>query len=71
MAVRYGRWMPDKRLAAQYADEVVSARQSGDVNRERHAFANLAAVCRELGASVDTLLADADYRASAQVPPHH
>jgi hypothetical protein len=63
--------MPDKRLAAQYADQVIRARQSGDVITERRAFAKLAAACRELGASVDTVLADADYRARAQIPPHH
>ncbi len=50
--------MLDKRLAAQYAEHVVRARQSGDVNSERRAFASLAAPCREMGAPVDTLLAD-------------
>ena len=69
--VRYGCRVPEKRLAAQYADQVVSARQSGDVSTERRAFANLAAACRESGASVDTVLADAEYRSRAQVPPHH
>jgi hypothetical protein len=63
--------VPDKRLAAQYADHVVRARQSGDASSERRAFVKLAAACRELGASVDALLADAEYRARAQVPPHH
>jgi hypothetical protein len=63
--------MPEKRLAAQYADRVISARQTGDVSSERRAFANLAAASRELGASIETLLADAEYRAKAQVPPHH
>jgi hypothetical protein len=63
--------VPDTRLAAHYADDVVRARQSGDVDSERRAFANLAAACRESGASLDTLLADAEYRARAQVPPHH
>jgi hypothetical protein len=63
--------VPDKRLAAQYADHVVRARQSGDVGSERRAFANLAAACRELDASVATMLADAEYRARAEVPPHH
>ena len=70
-AIRYGCRVPDKRLAVQLADQVVGARQSGDVNGERRAVANLASVCRELGASVDALLADAEYRARAQVPPHH
>jgi hypothetical protein len=70
-SVQYGWPVPDKRHARQYADDVVRARQSGDVNSERRAFANLATACRELGLSVDTLLADAEYRARAQVPPHH
>ena len=71
LAVQYGCRVPEKRLATQHADAVVRARQSGDVNSERRVFANLAAACRELGVSVDTLLADAEYRARAQVPPHH
>lgn len=71
VAVQYGCRVPDKRLAIPYANDVVRARQSGDVNSERLAFASLAAACRQLGVSVDTLLADAEYRARAQVPPHH
>jgi hypothetical protein len=71
VAVQYGCRVPDRRLATHYADDVIRARQSADVNSERRAFANLAAACRELGVSVDTLLADAEYRARAQVPPHH
>jgi hypothetical protein len=63
--------MPDPRRAAQYADQVIQARHSGDDITERRAFANLAAECRELGASLETLLADAEYRVRAQVPPHH
>jgi hypothetical protein len=63
--------VPAPRLVAQYADQVVRARQSGDAVTERRAFANLAAACREAGVSVSTVLADAEYRARAQVPPHH
>ncbi len=69
--VRYVFRVPDTRLPAHYADDVVRARQSGDVDTERRAFANLAAACRERGTSVETSLADAEYRARAQVPPHH
>jgi hypothetical protein len=71
VAVQYGCRVPDQRVATQYANDVIRARQSGDVNSERRAFANLAAACRQLGVAVDTLLADAEYRARAQVPPHH
>jgi hypothetical protein len=71
VAVQYGCGVPDQRVATQYANDVIRARQSGDVNSERRAFANLAAACRQLGVAVDTLLADAEYRARAQVPPHH